>query len=99
MSDLNVNVSAEVLNRAKKIKLVIFDVDGVMTDGGLTIGDDGQDIAQLPLLIGLRGYKIIHGVIGVMPITTIQLRALLLNGLANPKRKQCQHNRQHNRKK
>lgn len=33
----------DLLNRAKSIKLVIFDVDGVMTDGGLTIGDDGQE--------------------------------------------------------
>ena len=36
-------ISADVLARAKIIKLVIFDVDGVMTDGGLTIGDDGQE--------------------------------------------------------
>lgn len=36
-------VSPEVLARAKKIKVVVFDVDGVMTDGGLTIGDDGQE--------------------------------------------------------
>jgi len=35
--------SDEVLSRAKLIKVVIFDVDGVMTDGGLTIGDDGQE--------------------------------------------------------
>ena len=33
----------EVLSRAKKIKVMIFDVDGVMTDGGLMIGDDGQE--------------------------------------------------------
>lgn len=36
-------VTDEVLARAKKIKVVIFDVDGVMTDGGLMIGDDGQE--------------------------------------------------------
>lgn len=36
-------VSEKVLARAKNIKVVIFDVDGVMTDGGLTIGDDGQE--------------------------------------------------------
>ncbi|MEK9825497.1 MAG: HAD family hydrolase [Methylotenera sp.] len=29
--------------RLQKIKLLILDVDGVMTDGGLTIGDDGQE--------------------------------------------------------
>jgi 3-deoxy-D-manno-octulosonate 8-phosphate phosphatase (KDO 8-P phosphatase) len=28
---------------AKKIELVIFDVDGVLTDGSLFIGDDGQE--------------------------------------------------------
>ncbi len=36
-------ISEDVLTRAKAIKVVIFDVDGVMTDGGLTIGDDGQE--------------------------------------------------------
>ena len=33
----------EVLDKAKKIKLVIFDVDGVLTDGSLFYGDDGQE--------------------------------------------------------
>lgn len=33
----------EVLARAAKIKLVLFDVDGVLTDGRLLIGDDGQE--------------------------------------------------------
>lgn len=32
-----------VLERAKHIKLVIFDVDGVLTDGSLFYGDDGQE--------------------------------------------------------
>jgi 3-deoxy-D-manno-octulosonate 8-phosphate phosphatase (KDO 8-P phosphatase) len=33
----------EVLTRALAIKLVIFDVDGVLTDGGLHFGNDGQE--------------------------------------------------------
>ena len=33
----------EVLEKAKHIKLVIFDVDGVLTDGSLFYGDDGQE--------------------------------------------------------
>ena len=33
----------EVLEKAKNIKLVIFDVDGVLTDGSLFYGDDGQE--------------------------------------------------------
>lgn len=32
-----------VIQRAKRIKLVVFDVDGVMTDGTLFVGDDGQE--------------------------------------------------------
>lgn len=36
-------LNAELLARFKNIKLLILDVDGVMTNGGLTIGDDGQE--------------------------------------------------------
>lgn len=33
----------DILARAAQIKLVVFDVDGVLTDGSLFIGDDGQE--------------------------------------------------------
>ena len=33
----------EIHERARKIRLVIFDVDGVLTDGSLYLGDDGQE--------------------------------------------------------
>jgi 3-deoxy-D-manno-octulosonate 8-phosphate phosphatase (KDO 8-P phosphatase) len=33
----------DILEKASKIKLVIFDVDGVLTDSSLFIGDDGQE--------------------------------------------------------
>jgi 3-deoxy-D-manno-octulosonate 8-phosphate phosphatase (KDO 8-P phosphatase) len=33
----------DTLERAALIRLVIFDVDGVLTDGGLFYGDDGQE--------------------------------------------------------
>jgi 3-deoxy-D-manno-octulosonate 8-phosphate phosphatase (KDO 8-P phosphatase) len=36
-------LNAELLARFKNIKLLVLDVDGVMTNGGLTIGDDGQE--------------------------------------------------------
>lgn len=39
---------ADTIERFEKIKLLILDVDGVMTDGGLIISDDGQE------------YKIFH---------------------------------------
>lgn len=34
----------DILERAKQIKLVIFDVDGVLTDGGLYFADDGTEL-------------------------------------------------------
>lgn len=33
----------DILEKAAEIKLVIFDVDGVLTDGSLFFGDDGQE--------------------------------------------------------
>lgn len=33
----------DIFDKAKSIKLLIFDVDGVLTDGSLFIGDDGQE--------------------------------------------------------
>jgi len=33
----------DIIEKAKKIKLVVFDIDGVMTDGSLFFGDDGQE--------------------------------------------------------
>lgn len=33
----------EILEKAAKVKLVVFDVDGVLTDGSLIVGDDGEE--------------------------------------------------------
>ncbi len=33
----------DILKKAGQIRLVIFDVDGVLTDGSLFLGDDGQE--------------------------------------------------------
>jgi len=33
----------DIEEKARQIKVVIFDVDGVLTDGSLFIGDDGQE--------------------------------------------------------
>ncbi len=35
-------ISAEALDRARQVKLIIFDVDGVLTDGRLNIGERGE---------------------------------------------------------
>ena len=33
----------DILDKAEKIKLLVFDVDGVLTDGSLIVGDDGEE--------------------------------------------------------
>ena len=33
----------DILDKAAKIKLLVFDVDGVLTDGSLIVGDDGEE--------------------------------------------------------
>jgi 3-deoxy-D-manno-octulosonate 8-phosphate phosphatase (KDO 8-P phosphatase) len=33
----------ELIARAREVKMLIFDVDGVLTDGSLFFGDDGQE--------------------------------------------------------
>ena len=35
-------IHSNALRAAKKIKLVILDVDGVLTDGGIYIGEKGE---------------------------------------------------------
>lgn len=39
----NANLSPDLLARARNTRLVIFDIDGVLTDGSLFYGDDGQE--------------------------------------------------------
>lgn len=45
--------SDEIVAKAKHIKLVIFDVDGVLTDGGLYFTDDGREIKKFNVKDGL----------------------------------------------
>src|SRR5512146_3171170 len=51
-------MNQEVLERAKRIKLVVFDVDGVMTDGSLYLCDDGQEYKAFNTQDGL-GMKLL----------------------------------------
>ncbi len=37
------NLMMQITEKLKQIRLVIFDVDGVLTDGSLIMGDDGQE--------------------------------------------------------
>lgn len=56
-------VAPKVLNLASKVKLLLFDVDGVLTDGRLVIGDDGQEYKAFNSRDG-HGIKMLqrHGV-------------------------------------
>lgn len=53
----------DVLEKAARIRLVIFDVDGVLTDGSLFLGDDGQEYKAFNSRDG-HGIKMLqkHGV-------------------------------------
>lgn len=53
------DLSSAALERAAKIKLMIFDVDGVLTDGGLRYGADGELIKTFNVLDGL-GIKLLQ---------------------------------------
>lgn len=43
----------EILDKASRIKLAVFDVDGVMTDGGLIFGSDGSEYKTFHVHDGL----------------------------------------------
>ena len=49
----------EILERAAQVKLVVFDVDGVLTDGGLFFGDDGLEYKMFYSRDGL-GMKLLQ---------------------------------------
>jgi len=49
-----------ILERAKNIKLVIFDVDGVLTDGRLYVTDGGEEIKAFHSRDG-HGMKMLQG--------------------------------------
>lgn len=46
------------LNQAKSIRLIAFDIDGVMTDGGLYLTDSGEELKRFNTLDG-HGLKML----------------------------------------
>jgi len=73
----------EILERAKKIKLVVFDVDGVLTDGSLFYGDNGEEYKAFYAKDGL-GMKLLMrtGVqIGVITARSSKLVQHRMNSL------------------
>ena len=56
-------IERAVVERAETIRLAVFDVDGVLTDGGLLYGEDGRETKRFHTLDGL-GLKLLrqHGI-------------------------------------
>lgn len=50
--------NADAINRAARIRMMIFDVDGVLTDGGLYFGSDGEVLKRFNVLDG-HGIKLL----------------------------------------
>ncbi|MEI8378211.1 MAG: phenylphosphate carboxylase subunit delta, partial [bacterium] len=55
----------ELRAQAQKIKLMAFDVDGVMTDGSLTFDENGVEYKTFNCLDG-QGIELLHRV-GIIP--------------------------------
>ena len=51
--------ASDTRTRASRLKLMAFDVDGVMTDGGLTYADDGSESKTFNVRDGL-GLKLLQ---------------------------------------
>jgi len=65
----------DILEKARRVRLLIFDVDGVLTDGSLFIGDDGQEYKAFNSRDG-HGIKMLqkHGVVvGIITGRTSQV--------------------------
>ncbi|MET0311324.1 MAG: HAD hydrolase family protein [Burkholderiaceae bacterium] len=55
----------ELLLRAQGIKVAFFDVDGILTDGGLYMGEEGEVLKRFNILDG-HGLKLLQRV-GIVP--------------------------------
>jgi len=63
------DLSADVRERAARIKLAIFDVDGVLTDGKLTYSDDGREFKSFHVHDGFGLKRLMANGVEVAVIT------------------------------
>ncbi len=73
----------QITEKAKLIRLIIFDVDGVLTDGSLIMGDDGQEYKAFNAKDG-HGMKMLQasGVeIGIISARNSRVVALRMENL------------------
>jgi 3-deoxy-D-manno-octulosonate 8-phosphate phosphatase (KDO 8-P phosphatase) len=67
-SHLN-DLPADIRDRASRVKLAVFDVDGVLTDGKLWFSDDGRELKAFHVQDGLGLKRLIANGIEVAIIT------------------------------
>ncbi len=72
----------EILDRAAQIKLVVFDVDGVLTDGGLFFGDDGLEYKMFYSRDGL-GMKLLQRSGVEIGVITARSSKVVVHRMAN----------------
>ncbi|MCU7878827.1 MAG: 3-deoxy-manno-octulosonate-8-phosphatase KdsC [Candidatus Thiodiazotropha sp. (ex Lucinoma borealis)] len=73
----------DIHTKASGVKLVIFDVDGVLTDGSLYLGDDGQEYKAFNSRDG-HGMKMLQKsgvVIGIITGRTSEVVRIRMEGL------------------
>ncbi|HET8940879.1 MAG TPA: 3-deoxy-manno-octulosonate-8-phosphatase KdsC [Rudaea sp.] len=63
------DVPVDIRDRAAKVRLAIFDVDGVLTDGRLTFSDDGRELKSFHVHDGLGLKRLMANAIEVAIIT------------------------------
>jgi 3-deoxy-D-manno-octulosonate 8-phosphate phosphatase (KDO 8-P phosphatase) len=56
---IDLNASVDAIARAKRVRLMIFDVDGILTDGSLYFGHEGEIIKSFNVLDG-HGIKLLQ---------------------------------------
>ena len=76
------SLNADLNQRFKRIQILVMDVDGVMTDGGLMLGDDGQEYKTFYSHDGL-GMKILQATGIQLAIITARSSSLVLKRAQN----------------
>lgn len=68
------SVDAEIMARAARVRLVVFDVDGVLTDGRLIMGEGGEE------------YKVFHSRDGqgIVMLRDAGLQVAIISGRSSP---------------
>ena len=80
----------ELLLKAQGIRVAFFDVDGVLTDGGLYLSDQGEALKRFNILDGL-GVKLLQRAMSDDPKASLSLPPFWASGVDKPERKSRSH--------